>query len=260
METRNDILKELQEIAPKLALLEKTNPYKLPEGYFLKFKDTVLQRVQLGDVKAELNVLAPELSKIKAVVSEEEVPATYFSSFSEKLLTQIRLNESVNELHEIAPELAKLEKVNAFEVPANYFNALPQQILGRVQQQSKAAVPASSGWVRSLNELLDKIGGFVFQPKYSVAFAGVATSVIMVAMLFSKTQQCNDFDCKLAQLSNDEINNYIENKSDVYSDEIFEMNLNQNLLPTVEKDKGLKGYKEALKDVDDAALDAAIAD
>jgi hypothetical protein len=65
-------------------------------------------------------------------------------------------------------------------------------------------------------------------------------------------------DCRFAQLSTEDINNYLDNKSDAYSDEVFEMNLDNKGLN--ENVNSLHPYKEALKDVDDAALNEAITD
>ena len=76
--------------------------------------------------------------------------------------------------------------------------------------------------------------------------------------MFIKVQQCDDLECKFAQLSNEEINNYLDNKSDAYSDEVFEMNLDKGL--NAAHINNIHAYKDALNDIDDAALNAAITD
>ncbi len=258
MENREEILKELQAIAPVLARMEKTNPYQMPDGYFLKFQDALTEKIKLGEIKAELRVIAPELSKIEKPVMSNAT-ADYFNSFSAKLVKDIRSKEVLNELLEVAPELASIEKVNVYQVPVNYFNALPQQILKQVKNVQVEQV-AAPGWVDSVNEFLDRIAAVVFKPKYAMAFSGGATMVFIGALMMIKIQQCNDLDCRFAQLTNDEISNYLEHKTDAYSDEVFEGNFDANQIPpAADKDNGLRGYKDALKDVDDAALDAAIA-
>src|SRR5580700_1455001 len=100
METRDDILKELKEIAPKLASLDKTNPYVEPENYFLNFKNSILEKVKLNEVREELKVVAPSLLGLEKNFSVE-VPVTYFGNFSGDLLKKIRTNEVANELLEI---------------------------------------------------------------------------------------------------------------------------------------------------------------
>jgi len=257
METRDDILRELSEIAPKLASMDKTNPYKLPVDYFNSFGSLLLDKIKYGEVKAELRVLAPELSRLNKPVAAE-VPAAYFTGLSGKLIDKIRSIEASQELAEIAPALSKLEKVNAIAVPANYFKSLPQQVINKVHEQKVALEPAAPGLMDSVNSLFDRWIGILFKPKYTVAFAGIATTMIVAVMMFMKVEQCDDLDCRFAQLSTDEINNYLENKSDAYSDEVFEMNIGENESAADVKESTLHVYKDALKDVDDSALDAAI--
>jgi hypothetical protein len=257
METREDIFNELQALAPTLAGLEKTNPYQLPEGYFLQFQHKLEQNIKLGEVSAELNAIAPVLAKVER--PDIAVPHNYFSSFSNRLIKDIRSREVLNELLELAPELASVEKVNVYQVPANYFNTLPAKILRQVKNASVQPVIVP-GWVDAVNGFLDRIAAVVFKPKYAMAFSGTATMMFIGALMLMKIGQCNDLDCRFAQLSNDEINNYLEHKTDAYSDEVFEGNFDGAQMPVVtDKDNGLRGYKDALKDVDDAALDAAIA-
>ena len=257
MENREDILKELQAIAPTLAGMEKTNPFRLPEGYFLNFQGLMLEKIKLGDVKAELNAVAPQLARIEKV-TVSNVPDGYFSSFSAKLIKDIRTKEVLNELLEVAPELASVIKANIHQVPATYFNEFPQVMRERIKEQQieKAGAPS---WIDSVNEFLDRIAAVVFRPKYAMAFSGGATMMFIGALMFLKIQQCNDLDCRFAQLTNDEINNYLENKTDAYSDEVFEGNFDAGQMPVADKDNSLRGYNDALKDVDNAALDAAIA-
>jgi hypothetical protein len=258
MENREDILKELQAIAPMLAGMEKANPYRVPESYFLNFQSLLIEKIKSGEVKAELNVIAPELSRIAKPVAVN-APADYFSSFSSKLVKNIRSKEVLNELLEVAPELASIEKVNVYHVPAHYFNALPQQILKQVKNAQVEQVTAP-GWIDTVNGFLDRVAAVVFKPKYAMAFSGGATMVFIGALMMMKIEQCSDLDCRFAQLTNDEISNYLEHKTDAYSDEVFEGSFDANQLPSAaDKDNTLRGYKDALKDVDDAALDAAIA-
>ncbi len=259
MKTQNEILKELQQIAPNLAALEKTNPYTLPDGYFVNFKNVLLEKLQRENIKVELSALAPELSKLETI-SAVNIPAKYFSDFSSRLVDKIRAQEALNELAEIAPALSKLEKINAFEVPANYFSTFPGKILSNATQPQGYTAPANPKWMQSLNLLLEQTVNKVFKPKYTFAFAGLTTTVIIAVLMFTKINQCTDLECKFAQLSSEEINVYLDTKSDMYSDEIFEMTVDEKLLPGIDKENSTGIYKDALKDVDDAALNSAITD
>ena len=259
METREDILKELKEIAPQLALLEKVNAFRVPESYFLNFKHSILEQIKPLDAKQELAALAPVLQKLQKP-EWAEPSAAYFSGFSTKILNKVRADEAAQELAAIAPKLSTLPKVNIYEAPVNYFKAFPARVLGDIASQTETVVTGSDNWVGALNELLDRVIRVIFQPRYSMAFAGGLTMVIMAVFMFIKVQQCDDLECKFAQLSNDEINSYLDNKSDSYADEVFEMNLESKSLETNPNLNNVHAYKDALKDVDDDALNNAIAD
>ena len=233
METRENILKELQEIAPMLSKIEKKNFNSVPENYFQNFKGGVLERVKLSGVKEELKAIAPELLKVEKKVVNE-IPANYFKSFSADLMQKIRANEVATELQTIAPTLSELEKVNLLEVPVNYFNAFPQQMLKKIATKQKVnAVAEKPAWIEALSSVLENISSVVFKPKYSFAFAGSAAMVIVAVMMFMKVeQQCNDLDCKMASLTNEELNTYLDSNLDDASEEIFELNADVSLPST----------------------------
>ncbi|MDB5283981.1 MAG: hypothetical protein JWO06_3056 [Bacteroidota bacterium] len=261
METREDILKELKEIAPKLAAMDKTNPYTVPQDYFLNFKDVMLQQVGVPVTALdELRSVAPGLSKIEKQAAAE-MPANYFTDFSSQLLNKIRANEVATELAVVAPSLAGIEKVNALQIPANYFSSFPERMLKLVQAEQMETAPTSARL--SINKILDRIIVVVSRPKYSAAFAGLASVLIIAVMMLLKTQ-ANDPDtqlnAQLAALSTEEISSYLDNKSDAYTDNIFESNFDEKMITAGEKASAIHVYKDALQDVDDATLNDAIAD
>lgn len=259
METREDILKELREIAPKLALLEKANTYQLPDNYFLNFTNNMLQQVKPVDVKQELQVLAPSLLKIEKPANAE-IPAAYFTDFSGRLIKQVRAGEVAKELATVAPLLSQVQKTNTLEAPANYFSSFADRALGNVTAHVQAPVTSPNKLVESLNEFLDGIFTAIFKPRYTIAFAGLTTIVIVGVLMFAKVQQSDNLDSRFAQLSTAEIDNYLNNKSDAYTDAVFEVNIDIKGLTDTLNVTGLHPYKDALKNVDDAALDDAIAD
>jgi hypothetical protein len=260
METREDILNELNEIAPKLASLHKTSTYHVPESYFDEFRHIMMERVLLGEVKHELKSVAPVLSSISKS-NTKPAPANYFNSFSDNIVQKIRANEILTELEAIAPALARLQRVNTMQVPAAYFSQFPVSVLKNMVQPQQQAPVFEWKWLAALNEKLEVIVTTVFKPKYSVAFAAITTLVIVGVMMMVKIQQCDDLECKFAQLSNQEINSYLDYKSDAYSDEIFEASF-EDKIQQGETDKlnNVHPYKDALKDIDDAALNQAIND
>ncbi len=255
MKTREEILKELKELAPKLASLEKVNTVSAPENYFANFRSAMIERVRLGGVTEELSAISPELAKIEKR-NTVKVPVGYFTSLPNDLLKQIRKEEVMVELKQIAPALSQIEKENAFEVSANYFKGFPQQMMKTIaaQEKSKANV-TSPAWFNGLNNALENLAQLVFKPKYSLAFAGTTATVIIGVMMFTKVEQCNDLDCKMASLTDEEINTYLDGSADAYTDEIFETT-EETTTPTTTA----QFENEMLKDVSDADLNNAILD
>lgn len=256
METRENILKELQEIAPMLSKIEKKNFYSVPENYFPDFKSEMLEQVKPRGVKQELKTVAPELLKIEKR-STVEVPVGYFNFFSRNLMKKIRANEVAAELKEIAPILSETEKVNLLEVPANYFNAFPQQMMKRIAVEQKAnAVVAKPNLTNALNNVLENIAAVIFKPKYSFAFAGMASILIVTVMMFPKVeQQCYDLDCKMAALSNEELNTYLDNENELAAEEVFELNTDVSL-----QSADNKTMTNAFNNLSDEELNKALLD
>lgn len=193
----------------------------------------------------ELKEVAPELSKLDKK-NFGEVPVNYFTSFSDAMMAKLRKEE----LAEVAPTLAQLEKVNTLKVPANYFKAFPQQMLKKISAEQKTIAVLKPNPVSSLNNILERIANVIFKPKYSFAIAGMASMVVVIAMLWIKPAPCTDLDCKLASLSTQEINSYLENTSDAYSDEVFETT-SANVVDD-------HPYTDAMKDISDAELNKAL--
>lgn len=261
MKTREEILKELKELAPKLASLEKVNAVSVPENYFANFKSEMMERVKLGGVTDELSAISPQLAKIEKR-NTVKVPVGYFTSLPNDLLHQIRKEEVVVELKQIAPVLSQIEKENAFEVSANYFKGFPQQIMKTIatQEKSKAKV-MSPAWFNGLNNALENLAQLFSKPKYSLAFAGTVATVIIGLMMFATLEQNNDLESQLASLTDEEINTYLDGNADTYSDEIFETtDETTDETTTATPIKTSQFENEMLNDVSDADLNNAILD
>lgn len=255
METRDNILNELKQIAPTLAAVEKKNFYAVPDGYFADFKSSIVAQVSFSPVQQELKEVAPVLLNVERKPAVE-VPIGYFTSFSKDLVKQIRGNEVQEELSALAPALSAIDKQNTLNVPANYFAQFPGQLMQQIKTTEgvaeKAAVPE---WMQRVNIILENITAVIFKPKYSVGFAGLATMIIVTVMFSLKVeQQCADLECKMAQLTTEELSAYLgEDDADSYQDEIFEAALNENA-------GDVQVYKDVLQNVSDAELDNALLD
>ena len=254
MKTKEKILQELKEIAPKLASLDNENAISVPENYFVNFKSTIIEKAKLSGVNEELKAISPELAKIEKR-NTVKVPVGYFASLPTEFLQQIRKEEVVAELKQIAPALLQIEKENAFEISTNYFKNFPQQMMKTVAAQEKSKTKAATPALFSgLSNALENLAQYIFKPKYSFAFAGTAATVIIAVMMFTKVEQCNDLDCKMASLTDEEINTYLDGNADIYTDEIFEATDEATTTKTTDFES------EMLKDVSDADLNNAILD
>lgn len=255
METREEILKELKEIAPKLSAIEKRNNYSVPENYFAGFSASILELVKPQTVTEELKALAPELAKFNKK-EVQEVPSGFFENFSAQMLKKVQQDE----LAETAPVLAQLLKENTLEAPAYYFEAFPQQMMKRITAEQKVVeVPAVPAWVMKVNTAFEDVIAIFFRPKYTVAFAGIASILVVGVMFFTEVEkQCSDLDCKMAALTTQEIDAYLAVNDDFYSDEIFELNDSetQQSVTTTADD----AFAKALNSLSDEELDNAILD
>lgn len=114
MNTTNNILTELQEVAPAVANLQKHHFYSVPEGYFSNLSNEILAFVKQDEL----------FSNVKS--NPYIAPKGYFTQLEEKIaaktIEQIQSsNEVINELNEVAPLLNTLNKNNVYEVPSDYF-------------------------------------------------------------------------------------------------------------------------------------------
>lgn len=208
METRDDILKELQQIAPKLSAFSKVNFYTVPAGYFNELK------LSLYKIPIENSLQTGLLSAIeKPAVSVKDVPEGYFNTFAVNMLQKIKQDE----LAEIAPALAGLQKVNLYTVPEGYFNAPLAELVEKVMAKDSQSI-AEPKWLRKLNGVLDEMAAIIFKPRYAAAFAGIAAVIIIISLsLFKPQPLCTDAMCELEQglagISDQEILMYINDNT-----------------------------------------------
>ena len=251
MEIREEILKELKAIAPQLSGLSKANPYKVPEKYFLNFKNVMLERVRLEAGTAKLKTLAPELSKLTKA-TEPVLPVDYFNKFSANLISLIRVEEAVNELSQIAPELSKLENVYLFRAPQGYFSSFPAQTLTAAKIDN-TPVNALPSWLKTFNMVLEGFVNVAFKPRYTLSLVGVAASVALVVMMFVNNVQApvgtnTSIDKQFASISNDELDAYFNTHADEFYKDILDVSTDDSKL-LKRQQRGEISFDKALKDV-----------
>lgn len=142
MESRNNILKELQELSPALASSHPLPvPYNVPEGYFTQLPETILALVKVPDNAAgELETLSPLLRSISKT-PPFHLPEGYFKDLTDNTLAETKALAFVQEeLEDFSPVLSKLKNAPLYEVPAGYFDQLPNAIMQKLQAQQPAKV------------------------------------------------------------------------------------------------------------------------
>lgn len=241
-----EISKELLTVAPTLAGLQKRNYVAAPQGYFERF---VLQMLDLIDAEVkERQVERLQAVLKKTTAATPPVPEQYFNTFATTLLQKIKAEEAAAELQEIAPMLNRLTKTYSPPVPADYFANFPAQMLQRVQPPAAPALPA---WLQGLNNLLENALAPLFKPRYALAFAGTASVLLMAAMFFIKVQQCTDLECKMAAITNEELDAYFATHADEF---------NTNLLEYSADDKNIQEQTNALNRLSDEELNDLLID
>src|SRR5215813_1320631 len=98
MESRINILNELQEISPEVARISFLNPYKVPAGYFEELAEQILW-------------------KAKAGVNPYKVPDGYFEGLAEAVLKRVKAegaDTAGEELEILSPLLSKIGKKSPY--------------------------------------------------------------------------------------------------------------------------------------------------
>jgi hypothetical protein len=136
MNTRNDILRELQELQSTLAGREVVNVFTVPEGYFEGLSDIVMRTIN-GE-----NIL-----KTITQADGTDVPEGYFDTLAGNILSKIKQQSAAADNGEteesLSPLLESLRLKNVFEVPEGYFEGFTGKINEKLLGGDElAALPA----------------------------------------------------------------------------------------------------------------------
>lgn len=192
-----EVFTELEEIAPLLNTISRQMPYSVPEGYFETLSVSIPKN---SEVYEELQGIAPLLNTISKQMPYS-VPEGYFEILSVNIP---KTTEVFEELQEIAPLLNTISKQMPYSVPEGYFeqftvNVNTEAPVVEITQAKVITMHGSrSKWVTYLAAacvtVLLGIGAFVVTQRQGNP---AATAV--------------NIDQQLASLSDDDINNYLDN-------------------------------------------------
>jgi hypothetical protein len=230
MNRDQEILTELREISPLLALEARITPYALPAGYFVHLPELLTEKIQFAEITAGLQDLA-----------SYRVPDGYFEGFAASLLDNIAIREEQhlgvsNELDEVAALLNTIDKKPVYHVPATYFESanfvskakapvFTLKLAGRWMQYAAAAVvggvlvtsaflftdnrsnlPLNEiGVHQDMNAAFDKVSEddlvkFLNNPDHGAVEAATAAPLLMLP---------GDVHQSIQQLSDEELNQYL---------------------------------------------------
>lgn len=160
------------------------------------------------DIGKELREIAPELGALGAS-PEFDVPGGYFEEFPDSLMARIRALEKEEavtaELAELSPSLAAMPRQSPFSVRDNYFESLTRDIADRKFQGTPGKVVKMSKKLRLYKQCL-----------VAAAIAGV---ISIGAVVLSKQFSTNSLDKQMAKLTDQEIIDYLQFRTDAFDNE-----------------------------------------
>lgn len=218
----NHIENELTPLAPGLAAAGRQMPYGLPEGYFDNFAGTMLLRVKEQDAPG--------------------VPGGYFDHFAADMLKKVRGNEVKEELEAISPLLNTLSKTMPYSLPKGYFEQWKPMLSAETKPQPAKVISLKSGlnwkhWAAAAAVVLTLGLGWQFfanQPESATSTASVNPAEVDTLLTvidensltgYLENEQTNaeftslltmaeqDIETGVKQLSNEELNWYLENQA-----------------------------------------------
>lgn len=135
MNSRIHISDELRELNSSLPANANEPVFTVPEGYFEHFAASVLAKIKAQDpvaVSDELSALSPLLAAIPKKMPYS-TPDNYFSELTDGIpsLTKEDVLPAVLQQH---------DRHVAYEVPAGYFESLPEMILARVAKPTARVI------------------------------------------------------------------------------------------------------------------------
>lgn len=160
------------------------------------------------DIVDELKEVAPSLD-IPGDPPGYSVPAGYFESFPANLMAAIRAAENkqevAEELSELSPLLASMPKQTPFTAPDSYFEGLGHEVILRRNQSQSGRIVTMGRRVKLFKRCL--------------AAAAVAGVISIGAVMLSKSYNEHSLDRQLAQISDQEIIDFLQSNTDAFDNE-----------------------------------------
>ena len=226
MKLDKNIRKELEEIAPVLARLDKTNFYEVEEGYFENSAGMIMESVERHT--EALEEFSPVLSLLQKKELYQAPGHAYFESFSDKMITEIHAEDVDEELSYALPVLQHVAKKELYEVPAAYFNTFPAAITKLASKEVKEHPSTIAQWSSRWSEVTERVLGLIARPRYAFAMASVVSLVVCIVLVI-KAETLSDEDkifSQMQQLSDTDLHHYLGKHRDDFDEHTILHNLN----------------------------------
>jgi hypothetical protein len=135
-----------------------------------------------------------------------EVPDQYFNFFRQKMEGLIQADYVKSEVQSLAPGLSKIEKKELYEAPVFYFESFRKKMLQRPEIRNKKIFSVAA----QLNLWIEKFAAYGDKTFMKPLFAGGISIALVGIIYFTEISTCNDLDCRLATISNNEIDLWLE--------------------------------------------------
>lgn len=186
MSNSNDILQELKNYDSILAGLSRKMPYFIDASYFNIFSNNIAEVISNEHIDDEIMGISKDMPY--------QLPELYFTTLTEVIITGIKN----------ADLIASPAKPMPFEVNTTYFNDLPTRILTAAKNNDKAKTK-----IIPINP--------VHRTLRWAAAAVLLLSVSICSYHFLANRAMQDPDTVLANVSKNDINDYIDLHTDYFN-------------------------------------------
>ena len=226
MKLDKNIIKELQEIAPTLAKLDKVNFYQVAEGYFENSRTNILESLTKEHELSE--ELSPTLALLKKKQLYTAPQASFFESFSDRLINEVHAEDVEEELSYALPALQHLQKKELYNVPADYFASFPESMthlaVYEVREHPATVEQISNRW----SELTERLLGLIARPRYAFVMASVLSLIVCIGLVINAETLSNEdkIFAQMQQLSDADLHHYFGKHRDDFDERTILHNIN----------------------------------
>ena len=223
MPANKDISLELQAISPLLAEMSNKNIFSIPQGYFETLSENIVE------------ILKSELI-INTKATPFNIPKGYFDNLSALILDKITIDDAEQEIKLHSPLLFNIKQAQTYNVPVEYFNELPINLLKKAKASTVKVINISTFRKIFKYAAAAVIVGAISLGVYKYADTSNKNLLVSYATLtpsIEKGKRMNDqqFNEELNILSNKDISTYLEKNGSEDDIALIMPDLKENDLP-----------------------------